>query len=458
MAESDIDRTPELRALCEQLVERARAAGAGEAEALAQRSRDASVSVVNGEIEQLSEAASKGVGLRVIRDGRLGFASTTDFSPEALDRLVRRALELAAASEPDAVNRLPGRAELTPGRRPRVERLFDPAVAALDPGWKLHAALEAERAARAEDARCSRFQDTGAGDNLSEWAIASSHGLVDSERATHVWVWCSPVAQDGASLQTGSWSDSRRHLHELESPESIGREAARRTVRMLGARQPPGGRYPVVFEPSMAAGFFGSIAGACNGELVHKRSSFLGELRGQPVASPLVTLADDPRIPGAPGAAAFDAEGVPTRRLPLLERGVLQNFLYDMRTALKAGARTTGSARRGYASLPSVGPRQLVVEPGQGDLASIVRGVRRGLLVTSLLGSGANVVTGEYSRGANGLWIEDGELAWPVQEATVAGRLLEMLQGIDAVGADLQRRGGTWSPTIRFAELSLAGR
>jgi PmbA protein len=458
MSERYADQTAELKALCARVVERARKKGAREAEAFSERSRTASATVANGEIEELSEAASKGVGLRLFVDGRLGFASTTDFAPEAIETLIDRAIALARASAPDEANGLPTRRELSLTNRPRVGRLFDDAVAGLDPSWKLSAAFEMERAARAEDGRCTRFEGSGAGEAVVEYAIANSHGLSDAERGTHVYLWCSPVAGEGDGLQTSSWSDHRRHLAEVESPESVGREAARRTVRMLGARKPESARVPVIFDPNMAAGFFGALARAASGELVYKRSSFLAGRLGQAIASPLVTLVDDGRIEGALGASAFDGEGLVTRSLPVLENGVLKNFFYDVRTARKAGAKPTASARRGYASLPAIAARHLVVTPGTQSPEGLIRGVKRGLFVTSMLGSGANVITGDYSRGANGLWIENGELTFPVQEATVAGHLDEMLKSIDALGSDLQRRGGVWAPSIRFAELAVGGR
>jgi len=168
-----------------------------------------------------------------------------------------------------------------------------------------------------------------------------------------------------------------------------------------------------------------------------------------------VTLVDDGTLDGAPGAARFDGEGVGVRRLPLIEHGVARQFLYDARTARKAGAKTTGSARRGYAGLPGIGTRQLVVEPG--TTVDLLKGIERGLFVTAMLGSGANVVTGDYSRGANGLWIENGELTYPVQEATVAGHLTAMLAGIDALGTEPLRRGGVWAPAVRFSRLTVAG-
>lgn len=456
MPDQTPDRTPELRDLAARMVELARKAGAKEAEAFVERGREASVTVRAGEIEELSEASSKGIGLRVIVNGRLGFGSTTDFDPAALELLAKRTVALAKEAAPDKANVLPVK-ELK-GDKSRIPGLFDDAVAELEPGWKIRAALEMERAARAQDARCNNFEGSGAGESVSEYAIASSHGLVDSERGTSVYLWCSPVAREGESLQTSSWSDHRRHFAELDSPEAVGREAARRTVRMLGARTIETCRVPVVLDPMMSAGFFGALMGAVNGDLVYKGASFLGKSLGKQVAASTLTLVDDARLPGALGSSAFDGEGVPTKRTPILEAGVLKNFLYDVRTAMKAGTRSTGHARRGYSSLPSIGASNLRLEPGKQSQQEIIKGVKRGLFVTSMLGRGANVITGDYSRGANGLWIEDGELTFPVQEVTVAGSLLQMMQSVDAVGSDVVVRGAVGAPTVRFAELAVGGR
>lgn len=451
-------QTEQMKSLASQVVELARKAGVTEAEAFVERSRQASVQVREGEIENLSEASSKGVGLRIIVDGRLGFASTTDFAPTALGELVSRAVDLARETAPDEANVLPRGQELSGRSRVQVERLFDDAVADIDPGWKLRVAFEVEKAARAEDARCSRFEGSGAGEATTEVAIANSHGVLDAERDTWIHLWCSPVAQDGDSLQTASWSDYRRFLSDLESPESVGRTAARRAVRMLGARSVPTARVPVVFDPLMAGGFFASLASALNGDLVYKGSSFLGQSLNQKVGNDLITLVDDPHIPAGLGSGAFDGEGVPTAPLTLFEKGVVRAFLYDTRTARKAGAQSTGHAHRSYASLPSIGVSNLRVAPGSQTPEEIIGSIKSGLYVTSMLGRGANVVTGGYSRGANGIWIENGELTFPVQEVTVAGQLASMLESVDALGNDLTFRGSVGAPTLRFAELAVGGR
>jgi PmbA protein len=447
----------ELLELCERALERAARGGADQAEAYAERGREATVRVRDGEVEDLSEATAKGLGLRVFRDGRLGFAYTSDFSPAGLDRLVESALALARVSAVDRDNQLPTGADLA-GRHGELEGLHDPRVASLSTDWKIAAAREAERAARAGDPRISGFDSSGAGDSATEVAIASSEGLRDFYRATNVVVWTSPVARDDrGGLQTSFWHDQKRFLADLEDPASIGRTAARRTVRMLGAKKAPTQRCPVVFDPQMAASFLSGLAATVNAELVVKGASLLADRLGQSIASPLFTLVDDGLLPRGLGTRPFDGEGVPTRRTAVFEAGVLKTFLHDAYTARRTRSRTTGNARRGYASLPSVGTANFYLENGATPAAELIRGVKSGLYVTAMLGRGVNPVTGEFSRGANGLWIRDGELAEPVQEVTVSGSLLAMLQGIDAVGDDLEFRGAVASPSIRFAELTVSG-
>jgi PmbA protein len=448
-------RASELQRIADQLVELSLSAGAGEAEAYCEGTRESSVRVRDGEVEELSQATSKGVGLRVITGGRLGFAYGTDFSPAGLRLLAERAAALAKLSAKDEHNILPKGALL--GFNEVAAGDYDPAIEDIDPSWKLSAAREAERAARAEDARVRKFDSTGAGDYLAHSAIASSRGARGSSRASYVFVDCSPVAEENGQLQTASWHDTRRLLSALEPPEQIGRTAARRATRMLGARKVPTQRVPVIFDPRMAASFVGGLAAAINGNLVYKKSSVLGALLGKRIAPASFTVVDDATLAHGLATRPLDGEGIASRRTVVIDRGILKAFLYDAYTASKAKARSTGSAARGWGSLPSIGTSNFFLENGATDPGEIIRGVPRGLYVTAMLGRGADVVTGDYSRGANGLWIENGELTFPVQEVTVSGNLLEMLRSIDAVGTDLEHRSSTAAPTLRFAELTVSG-
>lgn len=442
--------------LAKKIVQRAKKKGAKQAEAFMEVGRQSSCRVRDGEIEDLTEATSKGVGLRVItKDNRLGFAYTSDFEPASLDRFVDRALELAKTAAPNKLNGLPTAKEL--GKPGETGELYDAAVANLAGDWKIKSALEMEKVGKAVDPRITTFASVGAGDYVSDVYMASSEGLSGGYAGTYVYLYASPVASENGQLQTSHWVDYKRFLGDLETPEMVGQEAARRAVRMLGARSVKSQQVPVIFDPLMAASFVDNLSSAADGNAIYKNSSiFVGKL-GKRLASESVTVVDDGLLKRGLGTSPFDGEGVATRRTPILEKGVLRSYLYDSFTARKAKAKTTGNASRGYRSLPSIGANNLYLEAGTRSPEELIREVKSGFYVTAMLGSGANPVTGEYSRGANGLWIENGELAYPVQEVTVASNLLQMLQDLDAIGSDLQFRGTVGAPTIRFKQLTVSG-
>jgi PmbA protein len=446
---------PNYEQLAKKVVERAQLRGAEQGEAYLHLGRQSSCRVRDAQIQDLTEATSKGMGLRVIFNQRLGFTYTSDFDTANLDHFVDRALELASAAASNRLNGLPTAEDL--GSLQDVGGLFDPSVASLPPDWKIKAALEIERAAKAVDPRIVAFDSVGAGEQISEIVIASSEGFLAAYSGTYVFMYASPVASDGSQLQTAEWSDEKRFLNELKPPESVGRQAAARALRMLGAKKVKSQRVPVVFDPTIAASFASTIASASNGDAIHKKSSFFAGMLGKTIASDAVSLVDDGVRPRGLGTTPFDGEGVPTQRTSIIERGVLTSFLYDFFTARKSRACTTGNAVRSYNSLPVIGTNNLYLERGTITPEEIIGEVKSGLYVTAMLGVGANIVTGEYSRGANGLWIENGELAQPVQEITVAGNMVQMLQSIDAVGSDLQFRGSMGAPTLRFRELTIAG-
>ncbi|MCY1015381.1 TldD/PmbA family protein [Pyxidicoccus sp. MSG2] len=442
--------------LAKKIVQRAKKKGAQQAEAFLEVGRQGSVRVHEGQIEDLTQSTSKGVGVRVLVKGRLGFAYTSDFEPAALDHIIDQALKLAGAAAPNKLNGLPSGKDL--GRFGDTGILFDTKVSELPGDWKIKAALEVEKAARAEDSRVVAFNAVGAGDFVSEVYMASTEGMTGAYSGTYVFLYAMPVASDGKGLQTGYWVDYKRFLDDLDSPESIGREATRRAVRMLGAKRVKTQQVPVVLDPLVASRFVQDIASAANGNAVYQQASVLAPLKGKKLAGPHVTLVDDGLLPRGLATAPFDGEGVPTRRTPILDQGVLSGFLYDAFTARKAKARTTGNASRGYNALPSIGATNLYLEAGTKSPQELLREVDSGLYVTALLGQGTDPVTGELSAGANGLWIEKGELTHPVQEVTVAGNLLQMLKDLDGIGTDLQFRGGSvGAPTVRFRQLTVSG-
>ncbi len=441
--------------LAKDVVALARKKGAEQADVFLQVGRSADVRVRDGDIEDLTQATGKGLGLRVFVKKRLGFSFTSDLTMSSIKSLVERTIELAKVSAPNPLN---GVTSLKPfGKPQKVGPLFDPAIANLAPDWKIKCALEMEKIVRAYDPRITAIDSVGAGESVSEVYLATSEGFQHAYEGTYAYLYASPVAQENGQLQTSSWVDYRRFLHELDAPETVATEAARRVVRMLGAKKVASQKIPVIFDPLMAAGFIGGIASAANGDLVYKKSSFLAAKMGETIAAKNVTIVDDGLLEKGLGTSPVDGEGVPTKKTHIVKDGALRSFLYDGFTARKAKTKSTGNASRGYRSVPGIGTHNLYLEPGNVTPEKLIGEVKTGLYVTSMLGHGANVVTGDYSRGANGLWIENGELTHAVQEVTVGGNLLSMLKSIDGIGSDLTFRGSTGAPTLRFGELTVSG-
>jgi PmbA protein len=444
-----------LEEVAQRAVARAKKKGAQQADAFAEYGRKSSCRVRDGDIEDLTESASKGIGLRAFKGGRLGFAYTTDFSASSIDAMVDKALALAEAAAPNKSNGLPAKKNSL--KVPDVGALFDREVAELPLDWKIKTALEMERAGKAVDGRITTFETVMVGDYVSEVFLASSEGLGHGHSGTYVYCYAAPIAESGEQKQTNSWMDYKRFLKDLEPPEEVAKKAAHRTLRMLGARKVKTQRVPVVFDPTMAASFVDNVAEAADGDLIFKKSSVLAALLNKRVGEGFLNIIDDGTLPRGLATSPIDGEGVPTRKTRIVEGGVLKSFLYDTFTARKAKAASTGNAVRSYRSLPSIGTNNLYLEAGTRSAEDIIREIPQGFYVTSMLGSGVNVVTGDYSRGANGLWIENGELTHPVQEVTVAGNLISMLKQLDAIGSDLEFRGTTGAPTIRFSELTVSG-
>ena len=425
---------------------------------MAGRSTDFEVKVADREILTLSQATSKGLGLRVFVQGRLGFCTTSDFAPASLEQAVTRAVAMAREAAIDKHNGLAHLAQgaSATGSSGAALDLFDPAVVALGPEEKIDWAHALEAAARQADPRVRKFRDSGVATEVSSSVLVTSQGVQQSIERTGISAWSTPVAEADGQLQTEVWYDAQTHLADMESIEAIGHTAGTRAARMLGARPVKTQRVPVIFEPGMAAGLFGGMVGAMTGDMVSKKASFLADKLGTGIAAPLLTLVDDPMRKRGMGSCPFDGEGLPTSAKNLVDRGKLTTFLYDSYQARKAGVAPTASARRSYGSLPHASVFNLYVAPGQSSVEEIYK-LPRALLVTRGLGAGLNTVSGEYSRGANGLWLEHGEVVHPVQEITIAEDFLTMLQNIDRVGDDLLMHGTSGAPTLRIAEMTVSG-
>lgn len=438
-----------------QVVEKAQRAGADEADVYLAHGRESEVSTRMGEIEILKSAGSRGLGLRVFSGNRLGFAYTTDFTPESIDEFVRRTLALSRETTVDEFNGLP---KLDKGFTPPNLDLFDRQLVEVSTDWKIETAKKMEKVAMAYDKRITNSNGAGVYDGDGTTVLANSQGIVGSYSSTYCYLTCQPVAEDTeGKKQTNFWYTLKHFFDELEDPEEIATVAAQRCVRQLGAIKEKTRKCPVVFEPLVAGQIIGAVAGAVNGDSVFKRSTYLVDKLGEKVAADKVTIVDDAVMVRGLSSQPFDDEGVPTSKKPIIEKGVLRNYLYDTYTARKAGTKTTGNAQRGYTSIPGIGTYNLYLEAGDHSREEIIASVTDGFYVTQMMGFGLNMANGDYSRGASGLWIKDGQLAYPVNEMTVAGNMLDILQNIEMVGSDLEFRDGTNSPTIKIAEMTVSG-
>jgi PmbA protein len=441
------------RDLATELLKTARGAGADAADVLVAEGTEFSVTVRKGEVETLTEAGSKALGVRVFVGKRTASTHTSDFSWPTLRRLVEETVGMARVTGEDPAAGLPD--ETVPPEDVELE-LFDPSPEALPTEERIERTRRAEAVALGTPGIVNS-QGASWSSGGGAVVLANTMGFLGGYRTSSVSLSVVPQAERDGQMERDYWYTAGRGLSDLEAPEDVGRTAAERTLRRLGARQVPTGEVPVVFDPETAAEILGTLFSAISGYSVFRNATFLKDRLGEQVASPLVTMVDDGRRVRGLGSRPFDGEGLPTRRNVPVERGVLRHWLCDSYSARKTGGRPTGSARRGVSGGPSVGAGNLFFAPGTSSPDDIVGGVPHGLYVTDLIGFGVNVVTGDYSQGAVGHWIEGGRLTHPVHEVTIAGNLREMLRDVDAVGTDLVFRGSSASPTIRIRRMTVSG-
>jgi PmbA protein len=443
------------RELATDVLKAAARQGASGADVFIVEDESFSVLVRMRDVETVKSAREKRLGLRVFLGQRSATTATSDFAPEALDRLLTQTMAMAKVTPEDSVGGLPDTTAFSPVY-PDLD-LRDPEPAGLPVPERIALATRAEAAALDFDTRINNSEGAEYGHHDAHVIFANSHGYTGGYRASSVSLSVTPVAKDGAGMQRDGWYSTRRRLRALEAPETVGRKAAERTLRRLGARKVVTQTVPVVFDPDMAASLLRNLCGAVSGSAIYRGASFLGGKLGQRVAAAGLTVVDDGRMPGALGSRPFDGEGLPTRRTVVIDSGVLVSYLLDTYTGRKLGLASTGNASRSLGQRPTVGPMNFYVQPGTASPDEIIRSVDRGLYVTEMIGFGVNLVTGDYSRGAVGLWIENGELAYPVEEITIAGNLKEMLRQIEMVGNDLTWRGTVASPTLKIAAMTVAG-
>lgn len=430
--------------------------GAESADLVVQESRDFSVQLRLGKIEKLEESRSRGLGIRIIKDRRQAVAHTTDFSASSLKELADDLFSIVTVSDIDPANGLAPQ-NLT-GIYPGPLKLFDPEISRIPTDRKVQMARECEEAGFAFDPRIKNSDGVAFFDHEGSFTLMTSGGFHGTYSGTACGLSASLLAEENGVKQTDYWYSSRRFFGDLMDPASVGREAARRTVARLGARKVDSQKAVLVVDPLVARRFVAMIFSAASGGAVYRKSSFLLNKLGEKIAPEFVNIVDDAVMPDGPASRPFDGEGLPSRRLNLVTGGVLTAMPCDSYYGRKLGRDPTGNAVRGYGSLPHAGPSNLYLSPGQVSPAEILAGVKSGLYVTQLMGMGFNGVTGDLSQGAAGFWIENGRLAYPVQEITIAANFLDMLSGIEAVGNDLTfDNGAVASPTLLIREVTIGG-
>jgi PmbA protein len=424
-------------------------------EAYVSRGRSTSVKVHDGEVESLTQAASAGVGVRVVQDGRQGFAWAASLDDDVVAEVLAEARDNAAFAEPDE---WVGLAEPDGVAPPEID-LWRDGLDELSTDRKVTLALELEAAVLGGDPRIAGVRTAQWGDGIGEDAVATSTGVEASGRSTGCHMAVSAMAEADGETQTGYGVSVGRAPDDVDLAEAAA-DAVERATRLLGARQPDSGVVTLVLEPRFAATVVGIVAGMLSGEAVLKGRSPFAERVGEAIASPLLHLVDDPTDPLSLGADTHDGEGLATRRIGLIDAGVLQGFLHNTYTGRRAGIPSTASAVRGYRSTPGVGAQALALAPGQGTLDELIAQVDRGILVQSMTGlhSGVNAVSGDFSVGVQGLLIRHGTLAEPVREATAASTIQRLLLDVRAVGADQEwTPGGTAASPLLIDNVTLSG-
>src|SRR5437868_2848778 len=446
----------DLKELAQDIVRRAVTQGASSAECVIREGDEFSTLVRLGQVETLKESGSKAIGVRVFYGQRSASTYSSDFSRAGLDRMLKSALELAKITSEDPFGGIPEVSQL--GSLKGDLDLYHEDVYSLPGTQRIEYARRAEKAALDFDPRIKNSEGGSFDAATGRKVLANSHGFVGEYRRSYCSVAAIPIAQDEkGGMQRDYWFSVARTLSKLDSPEQVGQVAAQRTLRRLGARKAKTAHVPMILDPMVAASILEHIFEGVNGASVYRGASFLAGKLGQKIAGENVTVIDDGTMPGGFGTSPFDGEGIPTRRKLVIENGVLKSYLLNTYTAKKLGLQTTANASRGLAGTPGIGPGNYFLQPGQKTPQQLIADVKDGLYVTEFMGMGVNLVTGDYSRGASGLWISGGELTYPVEEITVAGNLKDMFMNISEIANDLEFRGAVAAPTLRIDGLTVGG-
>jgi PmbA protein len=448
-------KTADREGLARKVLEMALGAGASDAEVVIREGSDFSASVRLQKLENLQQANHRRLSLRAFAGKRAAVSSTSDFSVAAADKLVSSALEMARAAAEDPWAGLPPSESYAP-KVPDL-RVCYPAASELPVEDKIALASRCESAALEADPRIINSEGAEFSDKLVHNLYCNSLGVCSAYSKTTVSLSVTALAESGGNKQRDYWLTTHLDLSRLEPPDQVGIEAARRTLRRLGARKIKTCEVPIVLEPLAAASVLKHVSEAVSGTALVRKASFLAGKLGARVAAPFVTIRDDALLEGGPGSRPFDAEGIPSKSTVVIRDGVLESYLLDSYSGRKLGFASTGNSNREPSGGPSVGPTNFFLEAGTASPAEIIATLEKGLIVTELIGFGADIVSGNYSQGASGIWIEDGQPSFPVEEITIAGNLMDMLLGIEAAGNDLRALGEVFAPTILIGKMIVSG-
>ena len=443
----------EYSSLAEKLVSKALKAGADAAEIYISAGRNLSVNILNNEIETIEEADTAGAGIRVIAGGAIGFSYSNSLDIKALEETIEMAVKFARLTTPDENNVLPDNTGVT-----MVEDLFDPEIENVTLEKKIATALELEKMTMSDN-RITKSSGSSYGESTGEIFISSSAGFTKSFKVSGCSLGVSVVAEKGEQKKTGGEYASRRFFSDLPPLDHIAGKASRKAWEMLDPRMVSTQKASVIFDPDVAGSLLRGVISALDGERVLQGASFLARSMGEQFASPLLTIIDDGTRARSLGSSPFDAEGVPTQKRAIVENGVVKGFLYNTIAARRAGTVSTGNASRsGYTSLPGIGTHHLSLATGNFSRSEIISATDRGLLLSGVTGYGIDSVSGNFSGGASGFWIEKGEILYPVEGLTIAGNAEAILNGIDMMGNDIDMNRSFAAPTFRVAEMQIGGR
>lgn len=444
------------RNLASELVSALKKQGADAADVYIVSSDGFNTTVRLGAIEKLQQSTSKGLGLRVFKNGATAITFTTDFQGKTVQDLVKQTLDIVKVSNADKHNGLAPKEFL--GEYKGKLMLFDESIAKLTPEKKIAMVKEMEDAGRSFDKRITNSNGASWSNSIGQVTLANSDGFIGQYQTTIANMSVGLLAEENGVKQRDGWFSFDRYFNKLDTPKAVGEEAARRTIRRLGGKKVKSQAVPVVISPEVARDFIGMIFGAASGSSIYRRSSYLVDKIGQEIVAPSITIVDDATIGDGLASRPFDGEGVKSSAVTVIENGVLKTYVCDAYAARRLDAKVTGNAGRNYQSAPGVTSTNLFLKNGKDDPKDIIKSVKNGLYLTEMFGSGVNSVTGDFSQGASGYWIENGEITYPVQEITIAGNVLKVFKNVQAIGNDLSfKLGSTASPTLLISEMTVGG-